>query len=140
MYREPAEKRACSFERIYFSRGSDADIYKERKKLGHLLIPQVLSAVKKDLKNTVFSFIPNTAEVSFYGMVEGLHEHVREVQKDALLNRKDRLNDEQLDELLSMAPRVEKLAIKDVKLRTFITQDADRGEMVAHVYDTSSPS
>jgi len=137
MYREPTEKRACSFERIYFSRGSDADIYKERKKLGHLLIPQVLSAVKKDLKNTVFSFIPNTAEVSFYGMVEGLHEHVREVQKDVLLNRKEQLDDTQLDELLSMAPRVEKLAIKDVKLRTFITQDADRGEMVAHVYDTT---
>ena len=137
MYREPKEKRACSFERIYFSRGSDADIYKERKKLGHLLIPQVLSAVNKDLKNTVFSFIPNTAEVSFYGMVEGLHEHVREVQKDALLNRKEQLNDEELDELLSMSPRVEKLAIKDVKLRTFITQDADRGEMVAHVYDTT---
>lgn len=137
MYREPAEKRACSFERIYFSRGSDADIYKERKQLGHLLIPQVLSAVNKDLKNTVFSFIPNTAEVSFYGMVEGLHQHVREVQKDALIGNKDQLNDEQLNELLSMAPRVEKLAIKDVKLRTFITQDADRGEMVAHVYDTT---
>ncbi|RZK42011.1 MAG: amidophosphoribosyltransferase [Pedobacter sp.] len=137
MFREPAEKRACSFERIYFSRGSDADIYKERKKLGHLLLPQVLSAVNNDLKNTVFSFIPNTAEVSFYGMVEGLHEHVRNVQKDALLNRKEQLNDVELDELLSMAPRVEKLAIKDVKLRTFITQDADRGEMVAHVYDTT---
>ncbi|KQC00194.1 class II glutamine amidotransferase [Pedobacter sp. Hv1] len=137
MYREPTEKRACSFERIYFSRGSDADIYKERKKLGHLLIPQVLSAVNKDLKNTVFSFIPNTAEVSFYGMVEGLHQHVREVQKDTLLNRKEKLSDEELDELLSMSPRVEKLAIKDVKLRTFITQDADRGEMVAHVYDTT---
>ncbi len=137
MYREPAEKRACSFERIYFSRGSDADIYKERKKLGHLLIPQVLNAVKSDLKNTVFSFIPNTAEVSFYGMVEGLHEHVREVQKNVLIHNKEELDSEQLNELLSMAPRVEKLAIKDVKLRTFITQDADRGEMVAHVYDTT---
>ncbi|HTM99759.1 MAG TPA: hypothetical protein VL088_13480, partial [Pedobacter sp.] len=137
MYREPEEKRACSFERIYFSRGSDADIYKERKKLGHLLIPQVLSAVKSDLKNTVFSFIPNTAEVSFYGMVEGLHENVRAIQKDTLLNRKEQLNDTDLEELLSMAPRVEKLAIKDVKLRTFITADADRGEMVAHVYDTT---
>lgn len=137
MYREPLEKRACSFERIYFSRGSDADIYKERKQLGNLLIPQVLGAVKEDLKNTVFSFIPNTAEVSFYGMVEGLHEYVRNVQKDTLLNRKENLNEEQLEELLSMAPRVEKLAIKDVKLRTFITQDADRGEMVAHVYDTT---
>ncbi len=137
MFREPEEKRACSFERIYFSRGSDADIYKERKKLGHLLIPQVLNAVNKDLKNTVFSFIPNTAEVSFYGMVEGLHEHVREVQKEAIIGKAQQLNDEELNELLSMAPRVEKLAIKDVKLRTFITQDADRGEMVAHVYDTT---
>ena len=102
-----------------------------------MLIPQVLGAVKEDLKNTVFSFIPNTAEVSFYGMVEGLHEYVRNVQKDTLLNRKENLNEEQLEALLSMAPRVEKLAIKDVKLRTFITQDADRGEMVAHVYDTT---
>ncbi len=137
MYREPAEKRACSFERIYFSRGSDADIYKERKKLGHLLLPQVLSAINNDLKNTVFSFIPNTAEVSFYGMVEGLHQHVREVQKEALLGKKEKLDDEALNDLLSMSPRIEKLAIKDVKLRTFITQDADRGEMVAHVYDTT---
>jgi amidophosphoribosyltransferase len=137
MYREPTEKRACSFERIYFSRGSDADIYKERKKLGDLLIPQVLAAVKNDLKNTVFSFIPNTAEVSFYGMVEGLHQHVREIQKDTLLHRKEKLSDTELNDLLSLSPRVEKLAIKDVKLRTFITQDADRGEMVAHVYDTT---
>jgi amidophosphoribosyltransferase len=137
MYREPAEKRACSFERIYFSRGSDADIYKERKKLGHLLLPQVLNAVHNDLKNTVFSFIPNTAEVSFYGMVEGLHQHVKDVQKEVLLTKKDKLDDDALNELLSMSPRVEKLAIKDVKLRTFITQDADRSEMVAHVYDTT---
>ena len=137
MYREPAEKRACSFERIYFSRGSDADIYKERKKLGHLLLPQVLNAVQNDLKNTVFSFIPNTAEVSFYGMVEGLHQHVKDVQKEVLLTKKDKLDDNALNELLSMSPRVEKLAIKDVKLRTFITQDADRSEMVAHVYDTT---
>lgn len=137
MFREPEEKRACSFERIYFSRGSDADIYKERKKLGDLLLPQILEAVHHDLKNTVFSFIPNTAEVSFYGMVEGLHEYIRKIQKDTLLQRKEQLNDTELDELLSMSPRVEKLAIKDAKLRTFITQDADRGEMVAHVYDTT---
>lgn len=137
IFREPEEKRACSFERIYFSRGSDAEIYKERKHLGALLCKQILDAVKSDLKNTVFSFIPNTAEVSFYGMVEGLHSYIRTVQKDTLLHRKDTLSDEQLDELLSMTPRVEKLAIKDVKLRTFITQDADRGDMVAHVYDTT---
>jgi amidophosphoribosyltransferase len=137
IFREPAEKRACSFERIYFSRGSDAEIYKERKHLGALLCKQILDAVSADLKNTVFSFIPNTAEVSFYGMVEGLHSYIRQVQKDTLLHRKDTLTDEQLDELLSMNPRVEKLAIKDVKLRTFITQDADRQDMVAHVYDTT---
>nr|WP_121273895.1 class II glutamine amidotransferase [Pedobacter schmidteae] len=137
VFREPQEKRACSFERIYFSRGSDAEIYKERKKLGALLCKQILDAVSADLKNTVFSFIPNTAEVSFYGMVDGLHAYIREVQKETLLHRKDALTDEELDELLSMRPRVEKLAIKDVKLRTFITQDADRGDMVAHVYDTT---
>ncbi|TDO22051.1 amidophosphoribosyltransferase [Pedobacter duraquae] len=137
VFREPTEKRACSFERIYFSRGSDAEIYKERKHLGRLLIPQILKSVNSDLKNTVFSFIPNTAEVSFYGMVEGVHKHIKSVQKDALINNKETLTDEQLDELLSMAPRVEKLAIKDVKLRTFITQDADRSDMVAHVYDTT---
>lgn len=137
MIREPLEKRACSFERIYFSRGSDADIYKERKRLGELLCPQILNSVNYDFKNTVFSFIPNTAEVSFYGMVEGLHKHIRKVQKDTLLGKQGEINDADLDELLSMSPRVEKLAIKDVKLRTFITQDADRNDMVAHVYDTT---
>jgi len=136
-FREPQEKRSCSFERIYFSRGSDAEIYTERKQLGKLLIDQILHAVKSDLKHTVFSFIPNTAEISFYGLVEGLHEHIRKIQKDTLIERKDTLNDVELDELLSMMPRVEKLAIKDVKLRTFITADADRKEMVAHVYDTT---
>jgi amidophosphoribosyltransferase len=137
VFREPEEKRACSFERIYFSRGSDAEIYKERKKLGALLCPQILKSVNNDLKNTVFSFIPNTAEVSFYGMVEGIHKHIRTLQKDALIGRKEQMNDAELDELLSIMPRVEKLAIKDAKLRTFITQDADRKDMVAHVYDTT---
>lgn len=137
VFREPEEKRACSFERIYFSRGSDAEIYKERKYLGKLLCKQILKSIDGDLKNTVFSFIPNTAEVSFYGMVEGLHEHIRTLQKEALLHRKDQLTDQEIDDLLSLNPRVEKLAIKDVKLRTFITQDADRGDMVAHVYDTT---
>ncbi len=137
MIREPLEKRACSFERIYFSRGSDAEIYKERKRLGELLCPQILKTVNYDFKNTVFSFIPNTAEVSFYGMVEGLHKHIRQVQKDAILGKQGQVADQELDELLSLSPRVEKLAIKDVKLRTFITQDADRNDMVAHVYDTT---
>ncbi len=136
MYREPVEEKACSFERIYFSRGSDADIYKERKRLGELLCPTVLKSVDYDIKNTVFSFIPNTAEISFYGLVDGLHKHIKQVQKDALTGN-SALSDSELDELLSMRPRVERLAIKDVKLRTFITQDADRSEMVAHVYDTT---
>lgn len=136
-FREPLEKKSCSFERIYFSRGSDAAIYRERKQLGRLLCPQILDAVNYDIKNTVFSYIPNTAEVAFYGMVEGVHKYIKTYQKEKLLNREDKISDEELTEVLSIAPRVEKIAIKDVKLRTFITQDADRGEMVAHVYDTT---
>lgn len=136
-FREPLEKKSCSFERIYFSRGSDAAIYRERKQLGRLLCPQILDAVNYDIKNTVFSYIPNTAEVAFYGMVEGIHKYIKCYQKEKLLNREDKISDEELTEVLSIAPRVEKIAIKDVKLRTFITQDADRGEMVAHVYDTT---
>src|SRR6195952_3333735 len=137
MFMEPLEKKSCSFERIYFSRGSDADIYRERKQLGRLLCPQILEAVNNDIKNTVFSYIPNTAEVAFYGMVEGVHKYIKKYQKEQLLNREDKISDEELTEVLSLAPRVEKIAIKDVKLRTFITNDADRGEMVAHVYDTT---
>lgn len=136
-FREPLEKKACSFERIYFSRGSDSSIYRERKQLGRLLCPQILEAVNHDIKNTVFSYIPNTAEVAFYGMVEGVHKYIKTYQKEQLLNRADKISDEELTEVLNIAPRVEKIAIKDVKLRTFITQDADRGEMVAHVYDTT---
>lgn len=134
---EPVEKKACSFERIYFSRGSDADIYRERKKLGQLLCPRILDSVNHDLENTVFSYIPNTAEVSFYGLVEGLHSYTKQKQRDALVNSRDNLSDEELDRILKITPRVEKLAIKDVKMRTFITQDADRSDMVAHVYDTT---
>jgi amidophosphoribosyltransferase len=137
MFSEPQEKKSCSFERIYFSRGSDASIYRERKQLGRLLCPQILEAVDHDIKNTVFSFIPNTAEVAYYGMVEGVHKYIKKYQRDTLLNREDKITDEELTEVLAIAPRVEKLAIKDVKLRTFITNDADRGEMVAHVYDTT---
>jgi len=137
MFSEPAEKKACSFERIYFSRGSDASIYRERKQLGRLLCEQILENVNYDVKNTVFSYIPNTAEVAFYGMVEGVHKYIKKYQRDKLLNRDDKISEEELTEVLSMAPRVEKIAIKDVKLRTFITQDADRSEMVAHVYDTT---
>ncbi len=134
---EPTEKKSCSFERIYFSRGSDASIYRERKQLGRLLCPQILDAVNHDLENTVFSYIPNTAEVAFYGMVEGVHKYIKSYQREQLLNRADKITDEELDKVLRICPRVEKLAIKDVKLRTFITQDADRSEMVAHVYDTT---
>ncbi|MGZ3821767.1 MAG: amidophosphoribosyltransferase, partial [Mucilaginibacter sp.] len=137
MFSEPLEKKSCSFERIYFSRGSDASIYRERKQLGRLLCPQILDAVNNDIKNTVFSYIPNTAEVAFYGMVEGIHKYIKGYQKERLLNRDDKITDEELNEVLCLAPRVEKIAIKDVKLRTFITQDADRSEMVAHVYDTT---
>lgn len=137
MFSEPQERKACSFERIYFSRGSDASIYRERKQLGRLLCPQILDAVDHDIKNTVFSYIPNTAEVAFYGMVEGIHKYIKKYQRDKLLNREDKISEEELCEVLSMAPRVEKIAIKDVKLRTFITQDADRSEMVAHVYDST---
>ena len=136
-FSQPVEQKSCSFERIYFSRGSDADIYRERKQLGRLLCPQILSAVNNDLENTVFSFIPNTAEVAFYGLVEGIHKHIKQVQKSKLLNRADKITDAELEAMLKMAPRVEKIALKDAKLRTFITQDADRGDMVAHVYDTT---
>ncbi|MGI4021402.1 MAG: hypothetical protein ACRYFA_07835 [Janthinobacterium lividum] len=136
-FREPTEKKSCSFERIYFSRGSDASIYRERKQLGRLLCPQILETVNYDLENTVFSYIPNTAEVAFYGMVEGVHKYIKCYQREQLLNRDDKITDEELNQVLNIFPRVEKLAIKDVKLRTFITQDADRSEMVAHVYDTT---
>ncbi len=136
-FSEPKEKKSCSFERIYFSRGSDASIYRERKQLGRLLCKQILETVEYDIKNTVFSYIPNTAEIAFYGMVEGVNKYVKQYQRDRLLNRDDKISDEELTEVLSLAPRVEKIAIKDVKLRTFITQDADRSEMVAHVYDTT---
>ncbi len=137
MFREPVEKKSCSFERIYFSRGSDAAIYQERKHLGRLLCPQILSAINYDIKNTVFSYIPNTAEVAFYGLEEGINEYVRTLQKETLLNREEKISDKELDEMLSISPRFEKLNIKDAKLRTFITQDADRQDMVQHVYDTT---
>lgn len=136
-FRDPEEQKSCSFERIYFSRGSDADVYRERKKLGLLLCSQIFKEVNYDLKNTVFSYIPNTAEVAFYGMVEGVHRYLRDYQKDILLNRADKISDAELEEVLNLTARVEKIAIKDVKLRTFITQDADRQDMVAHVYDTT---
>lgn len=135
MIRQPGEKLSCSFERIYFSRGSDTDIYKERKALGRLVVPRILQAIDADLDNSVFSFIPNTAEVSFYGMVRGLEEFHSE-RKIVEIPRLG--NDEEgLRKLLNERVRIEKVAIKDAKLRTFITQDSDRNELVAHVYDVT---
>ncbi len=133
--REPVRRRSCSFERIYFSRGSDAEIYRERKELGRLLCPSVLEAVDHDLENTVFSFIPNTAEVAFYGMIEGMAAHLQKIKKQRILDLGNSPDTAQLDKILAMKPRVEKIAIKDIKLRTFITNDNDRGDMVEHVYD-----
>ena len=129
-------KKSCSFERIYFSRGTDPDIYQERKNLGKLLVPQILEAVNYDLKNTVFSFIPNTAEVSFLGMIDGLESYLVNERKKYLKD-KSAYSEEELEELLSFRPRIEKLVIKDAKLRTFITDDEHRDELVAHVYDTT---
>ncbi|WP_134091237.1 class II glutamine amidotransferase [Olivibacter sp. XZL3] len=137
MFREQEEQKSCSFERIYFSRGSDAEIYQERKQLGKLLCPAILEGINYDIKNTVFSFIPNTAEVAFYGVTDGINNYVRKLQKDTLLKRSDKISDNELEEMLNISPRFEKLSIKDAKLRTFITQDADRQDMVAHVYDTT---
>jgi amidophosphoribosyltransferase len=127
------EKKSCSFERIYFSRGSDPNIYNERKELGRRLIPQILKEINYDLENTVFSYIPNTAEPAFYGMVEGIEEHLTAWRKERI--KSGNLSDEELIKVLDFKPRYEKLVSKDVKLRTFITNDEDRSEMVSHVYE-----
>jgi amidophosphoribosyltransferase len=134
---EPLERKACSFERIYFSRGSDAEIYKERKMLGRLLMPEVLKSIEHDTINTVFSFIPNTAETSFYGMVEAAQDELNKQKNDAILAEKETLTDARLQEILAHRLRTEKIAIKDVKLRTFITEDSSRDDLVAHVYDVT---
>jgi amidophosphoribosyltransferase len=133
---EPVARKACSFERIYFSRGSDAVIYRERKKLGKLLFPQIQKAIGNDLENTVFSFIPNTAETSFYGLLGAVQDHIVQSLKEAIHN-KHNLQNGKLQKLFSLRPRIEKIAIKDVKLRTFITEDASRDDLVAHVYDVT---
>jgi amidophosphoribosyltransferase len=132
---EPAEKAACSFERIYFSRGSDADIYRERINLGNILAPKVLEALNNDLKNTIVSFIPNTAEIAFYGLIKGLENYLKELKIDRIIKHKDTMTDADISELIHRRVRIEKIAIKDVKLRTFITADSSRDEMVQHVYD-----
>ncbi|MEC7478353.1 MAG: amidophosphoribosyltransferase [Bacteroidota bacterium] len=132
---KPVEKKSCSFERIYFSRGSDKEIYNERKKLGSLLFPQILKVINNDLQNTVFSYIPNTAEVSFYGMVQQAQDFMNKQAEKKILNEGDKISKEKLRELLAFRPRIEKVAIKDAKLRTFITDDSNRDELVRHVYD-----
>ncbi|MCZ8197948.1 MAG: amidophosphoribosyltransferase [Flavobacterium sp.] len=133
----PTIKKACSFERIYFSRGSDAEIYQERKKLGKLILPAVLEAIDNDTDNTVFSFIPNTAETSFYGMVEAANDFLNQRKNQFILTNRKTLTKEKLEEILSVKIRTEKIAIKDVKLRTFITEDSSRDDLVAHVYDVT---
>jgi amidophosphoribosyltransferase len=131
---ETLPKKSCSFERIYFSRGTDPDIYRERKELGKLLVPDVLRAVDFDLENTVFSFIPNTAETAFLGMIEGIEQYIGLERLKALQGKKTKIDGE---DLMHLKPRVEKLVIKDVKMRTFITDDSSRDDLVSHVYDST---
>ena len=133
----PTPKKACSFERIYFSRGSDAEIYQERKNLGKLILPAVLDAIDSDTDNTVFSYIPNTAETSFYGIVEAAQDFLNQRKNNYILENKDLLTKETLQQLLEVKIRTEKVAIKDAKLRTFITEDSSRNDLVAHVYDVT---
>ncbi|WP_445716508.1 amidophosphoribosyltransferase [Flavobacterium sp.] len=135
--RTPLVKKACSFERIYFSRGSDAEIYQERKELGKLIFPSVLEAIDNDTDNTVFSYIPNTAETSFYGMSEAAQDFLNQRKARTIIEQKDTLTEDTLKELLSVKIRTEKIAIKDAKLRTFITEDSSRDDLVAHVYDVT---
>lgn len=132
---EPQPKRSCSFEHIYFSRGSDQDIYTERKKLGALLLPDILEAVDCNLENTVFSYIPNTAESAFFGLVHEANSYLNQRKKKLILEAGSRLTPARLDKIMDIQARVEKVAIKDAKLRTFITQDKNRANMVGHVYD-----
>jgi len=133
----PVEKKSCSFERIYFSRGSDIKIYNERKKLGRLVFPQILKAINNDLKNTVFSYIPNTAEVSFFGLVHEAQDYMNEIAEEKIMKEGNNISRKKLKKLLSTRPRIEKVAIKDAKLRTFITDDSSRDELVKHVYDVT---
>lgn len=137
MIRVPHTRRSCSFERIYFSRGSDKDIYQERKMLGRLLSPAVLKSINYDIGNTVFSYIPNTSETAFYGLVQGVRQYCVDWKIKELKERNGTITNEEMEVVLSVEPRVEKLAIKDVKLRTFIADDASRDDLVAHVYDVT---
>lgn len=135
--KDQSERRACSFERIYFSRGTDRDIYLERKQLGKLLTESVMKEVNYDIEHTVFSFIPNTAEVSFYGMMDEIHKLTDDIRKQKVKELGKNATPEQLDEIFNLRPRIEKLAVKDAKMRTFIADDVVRGEMVAHIYDVT---
>ncbi|MBL7970061.1 MAG: amidophosphoribosyltransferase, partial [Prolixibacteraceae bacterium] len=137
MIRVPHTRRSCSFERIYFSRGSDKDIYQERKMLGNLLSPAILKSINYDIENTVFSFIPNTSETAFYGLVQGVRQYCVDWKIKELKERNGSITNEEMAAVISVEPRVEKLAIKDVKLRTFIADDASRDDLVAHVYDVT---
>lgn len=137
MVRLPQKRSACSFERIYFSRGSDRDIYNERKALGRLLAPLILEKVEYNLQDTVFSYIPNTAETSFYGMMEGVRTHLLDWKKKKIKALNGGLTEEKIAEIIAVEPRVEKIAIKDVKLRTFIADDSGRNDLVGHVYDVT---
>ncbi len=134
---EPTEKKSCTFERIYFSRGNDRDIYIERKKLGHLLSRKVVEAIDADLPNTVFSYIPNTAATAFYGMIDGIHDYLTEYKAQEIIKLGPSPDINKLKEILSWKPRREKIAVKDAKLRTFITDDEHREDMVAHAYDVT---
>lgn len=133
----PKKKQACSFERIYFSRGSDSDIYKERKKLGENLVPAVLKAVDNDIDNTVFSFIPNTAEVAFYGMLEGFEKYLNTLKEQEIIRKGNKILSDELHRILSRRIRFEKVAIKDIKLRTFISESNTRNDLATHVYDVT---
>jgi amidophosphoribosyltransferase len=137
LVRQPLPRKECSFERIYFSRGSDADIYRERKDLGKYLVPRILKSVNFDFDNTVFSYIPNTAEASFFGLREGLSDHRIAKQKQMLVEKGGKITAEELDKILNIVIRTEKIAIKDAKLRTFITGDSGRDDLVTHVYDST---
>ncbi len=135
--RDEAELRKCSFERIYFSRGTDKTIYRERKKLGELLTHPVLKAVSFDIDHTVFSYIPNTAESAFYGMIKGVEDYINKSKLESIIEKGREITREELQKIISQRPRVEKIAVKDAKLRTFITEDISRDDLVGHVYDVT---
>ena len=136
-FKDQLERKACSFERIYFSRGTDRDIYLERKKLGEVLASQIMEKVNYDFENTVFSFIPNTAEVAFYGMMDGIHDRLNAYKEKKILELGNNPDPKDIQRILSWKPRMEKLAVKDAKMRTFIADDTSRGEMMSHVYDVT---